>query len=178
MSRGNLFAKVAHAERMAEAFEVPPRPRPAPVPPTPQSTPALPQPAALATAAARVRRPRPKVTIAIPPRQPRPGHAAPLSAKSLKATLVLAPDQVAALPPPQAKTVPVVIAVGGRQIRASFNAKSLRKSIATIVTHGADNVVAVVQGRLEAGDVLAEAGMAVTVKKAAQAGQSGTEEKT
>lgn len=168
MSRGNLFAKLERAERVVEhALEPPPRPRIVPPSPPARSAPPLPEPAAIRTA--RMRRPQPKVTIAMQPRPPLPGHAATLSARSLKCSLVFAPEQVAAIPPPQGKSVPLVIAVGGRQIQASLNAKSLRKAIAIIATHGAGNTLVIVQGKLEAGDILAEAGMSVTIKKAVPA---------
>ena len=171
MSRANVFNRLTHAERIVEhALEPPPRPRPAPVPPPPRSTPPLPKPAALATAAARLRRPKPMVTIPI---QPRPGHVPMLSANSVKVTLVLTPEQVAALPPSQGKTVPVVIAVGGRQIRASLSAKSLRKSQAIIAEHGAESVAVIVQGRLLTDDVLADAGIVSNLKKPAPAAAQG-----
>lgn len=168
MSCANVFNRLTHAERIVEhALEPPPRPRPAPVTPPPRSTPPLPEPAAIHTA--RMRRPRPPVTIAIPPRSPWPGDAAMLSAKTLKVSLSLDPALVCTIPPPQGKSATLVIAVGGRQVRASVNAKSLRKTIATIGTHGPVNCVVILQGKLAAGDTLGEAGMAVTIKKAVPA---------
>jgi predicted O-methyltransferase YrrM len=60
----------------------------------------------------------------------------------------------------------VRVQVAGRAITADLNAKSVRKAIATIRESGADNVACILQGKLEANDVLAEAGLAVKVKPA------------
>jgi hypothetical protein len=93
-----------------------------------------------------------------------------LSAKSLKVTLVLNPSEVAAIPTPEGKPRCIVrVNVAGRAVVADLNAKSVRKAIATIRAAGADNVAVILQGKLEAGDTLAEAGLSVQLKTKAEA---------
>jgi hypothetical protein len=89
-----------------------------------------------------------------------------LSAKSLKATLVLTPAEVLSLSAPDGKPrcVVRVHVAGSRTVTADLNAKSVRKAIATIREAGADNVACILQGRLGAKDELLDAGLAVTVK--------------
>jgi hypothetical protein len=89
-------------------------------------------------------------------------------ARALKATLVLNPAEIAALPDPP-NGVPraaLKIEVDGRTVAADVNAKALRKAKATIAQHGVDNVSVILQGKLAAGDVLAEAGLVAQPKLA------------
>ena len=89
-----------------------------------------------------------------------------LSAKALKATIVVDPALLAGLAVPNGQPrVAFTIDVSGRAITGEFNAKSLRRVITAIAEHGAENVVVVAQGRL-AGDVLEEAGIVAQPKAA------------
>ena len=58
----------------------------------------------------------------------------------------------------------VTIKVGNRLITADLNGKSVRKGRAFVKEHGADAAIALLQGKLVDGDVLAEAGLAVQPK--------------
>ena len=98
-------------------------------------------------------------------------HPNTLSARSLKATIVLTPNEVAALSVPNGKPrclVNVTVA-GARTIVADLNAKSLRKAIAAICAAGPDNVVCILQGKLAGNNTLEEAGLAVQLKTKAEA---------
>jgi hypothetical protein len=97
-------------------------------------------------------------------------HTNTLSAKSLKATIVLAPNEVAALSVPDGKPRSIVrVNVAGRIVTADLNAKSVRKAIASIHASGPDNVVCILQGKLASNDALEEAGLAVQTKAKAEA---------
>jgi hypothetical protein len=97
-------------------------------------------------------------------------NANTLNAKSLKATLVLAPNEVMTLSAPDGVPRCVVrITVGGRTITADLNAKSVRKATATIRDAGPDNVASILQGKLAADNTLAEAGLTVQLKTKAEA---------
>ena len=56
------------------------------------------------------------------------------------------------------------IKVAGRNVSVDIATKSLRKAIATIAETGADECVAIVQGKLERGDMVSEAGLTVQLK--------------
>jgi hypothetical protein len=93
-----------------------------------------------------------------------------LTAKSLKATLVLNAAEVATLPTPAGQSKSIVqIAVGDRLVTADLNTKSLRRVVTAIKESGADAVAVVLSGKLEADDTLTDAGIAATprVPKAA-----------
>jgi hypothetical protein len=91
--------------------------------------------------------------------------ASTLTARSLKVVLVLDPAAVAQIPvEPTTARVDVQIQVGARTVTAALTGKSVRKAVASVREHGVDNVVATSQGKLEADDVLAEAGLSVMVK--------------
>jgi hypothetical protein len=60
--------------------------------------------------------------------------------------------------------VTVSIRVGARLLTADLSAKSVRKAHAAVSEHGAEGVVAMLQGKLVEGDVLAEAGLTVQPK--------------
>ena len=93
-----------------------------------------------------------------------------LTAKSLKATLVLSPIEVAALAAPDGKPRCIVrVNVAGRTVTADLNAKSVRKAIAAICAAGPDNVAVILQGKLNADNTLAEAGLTVQLKTKAEA---------
>jgi hypothetical protein len=106
-----------------------------------------------------------------------PQAANTLSAKSLKVTLVLAPTEVLALSAPdgQPRCLVRVKVAGGRTVVADLNAKSVRKAIATINAAGPERVACILQGKLEANDVLAEAGLSAQLKvsQAPQAAANG-----
>jgi hypothetical protein len=80
-----------------------------------------------------------------------------LTAKSLKTTVVIEPEQLLNfLVPVGVKSIPFAIVVGGRNVTGQFNAKSLRRAIAAAQT---GPVKIIVQGVLQEGDVLADAGV-------------------
>ena len=92
-----------------------------------------------------------------------------LNAKSLKATLVLAPAEVLSLSAPDGKPRCIVrVNVDGRTVVADLNAKSVRKAIATIRANGPEACAVVLQGRLAADNTLADAGLSVQLKNRAE----------
>jgi len=93
-------------------------------------------------------------------------NGATFSARSIKATLVLDPEQLVAFVPPTGDRVQIPIEAGGRRLSVSLKAKSLRKAIATATELGADNVAVILQGKLEQNNTLADAGLSVQPKGA------------
>ena len=92
-------------------------------------------------------------------------NANTLSAKSIKATIVLSPTDVLTLSAPDGKPRCIVrVNVGSRTITADLNAKSVRKAIATICESGAENVACILQGKLDANNALADAGLSVQLR--------------
>ncbi len=87
-----------------------------------------------------------------------------LSAKALKVTLVLEPKEVAALPDPSTARVVLKVHAGSQVVRADIASKGLRKAKATIIEHGEDSPPVILQGKLEAGGIIVEAGLAVPPK--------------
>jgi hypothetical protein len=88
-----------------------------------------------------------------------------LTAKSIKATLVLTPAEVLGIPAPDGQPrCPVRIAVAGRIVTAELNAKSVRRAIANIREAGPDNVSCILQGRLDGNNALLDAGLAIQLK--------------
>jgi hypothetical protein len=88
-----------------------------------------------------------------------------LTAKSLKVTLVLSALEVSALSAPDGQPRCVVrVNVAGRTVTADLNAKSVRKAIAAIKEYGAEGCAVILQGKLNADNTLAEAGLAVQPK--------------
>jgi hypothetical protein len=188
MNRGRLFAQIEHIERVhshglsrpqrapstpAAGPSSPPAPAPRLTPkaraeqlfrPRPASEQTLTaSPAAIATAAKRAKSTRPP-TVVMPPAHD-PAVAVRLNAKALKVTLVLDAAMVAMIELKNgAPAPPFVIDVGDRKERAQVSAKELRKVLATIAEQGADQVAVILQGKLVAGDVLAEAGLVAQVK--------------
>jgi hypothetical protein len=88
-----------------------------------------------------------------------------LTAKTLKATVVLDPAELAGFTVPNGlKSFPIAVTVAGRTLKAELNPKTLRKCLAQITEAGEAGVAVVLQGKLEAGDVLAEAGIVAQIK--------------
>ena len=87
-----------------------------------------------------------------------------LSAKALKVTLVLDPQEVAALPDPPTARVVLKVRAGSQVVRADIPSKGLRKAKATILEHGDDSSPVILQGKLEAGGIIVEAGLAVPLR--------------
>ena len=88
-----------------------------------------------------------------------------LTGRALKVTVVLDPAQLAEISVPDgAGPQRFQIEVAGRKVTGQLNAKSLRRAVAMVVEHGTGSVAVIVQGKLEAGDVLADAGIAAQLK--------------
>jgi hypothetical protein len=88
-----------------------------------------------------------------------------LESRALKASVVLDPAVLAEVVVPNGLAkVTLHVAVPEKTIIAEVNAKTLRRTIATIIAAGPDAVAVVLQGRLESGNVLAEAGIAAQLK--------------
>ena len=93
------------------------------------------------------------------------------TARKLKVTLMIDAAPFAAL-----RTVPdnapprtdITIAVGGRTVSADLATKSVRKAVKTLIEHGTDNVVLILQGVLGSNDRIEEAGITAQVKVAAE----------
>ena len=93
-----------------------------------------------------------------------------LNGRALKVTIVLNPAELIALPVPDGSPrVILKIAASGRTITADIAAKSLRKAQATIREAGADGCAAIIQGKLEANNVVTEAGLVAQIKMAKEA---------
>jgi hypothetical protein len=96
-------------------------------------------------------------------------HANTLTAKNLKVTVVLAPQEIIALSVPDGKPRCIVrVNVAGRTVVADLNAKSVRKAIVAIRTAGVDGVACILQGKLNTDDTLGEAGLSVQLKTKAE----------
>src|SRR5215470_19699027 len=92
-----------------------------------------------------------------------------LTARSIKATLVLAADEILALSAPDGQPRCVVrINVAERTVIADLNAKSVRKAIATIHANGPEACAVVLQGKLQPDNTLAEAGITIQLKTKAE----------
>ena len=91
-----------------------------------------------------------------------------LNARSLKCTLVLNADEIAAIGDPVTPRVVLTIeAADYGSVTADIAAKSLRKAQAAIAEHGSDGVTCVLQGKLVvAGGKISEAGLVAQVKVA------------
>jgi hypothetical protein len=97
----------------------------------------------------------------------RPATPSTLTAKTIKTTLVLDPNEVASIPTPEGKPRCIVrITVAGRTLTADLNAKSVRKAIATIREAGSENVACILQGKLMVDNSIAEAGLSAQPKVA------------
>jgi hypothetical protein len=88
-----------------------------------------------------------------------------LSAKKLKVTLVFDAAELSAIPAPAGQPrVTLRIRLPERTVTAEIAAKSLRKAQTAIRQAGPDAIALVLQGRLAAGDVIAEAGLSAQPK--------------
>jgi hypothetical protein len=81
-----------------------------------------------------------------------------LTAKSIKATVVLDAAALLDIVANGSGPVPFVIAVGDQSVKGQFNAKTLRRAVTAVREAGAENVAVVVHGRL-VGNRLEEAGI-------------------
>ena len=87
-----------------------------------------------------------------------------LSAKSLKATVVLDTSQLAGIEVPNSQPhVAFVIDIGGRMITGEFNARSLRRAVAAIAKHDTGGVAVIAQGWL-VGSAFEDAGIVAQPK--------------
>jgi hypothetical protein len=88
-----------------------------------------------------------------------------LETRALKASVVLDPAALVGVEFANGLSkVTLRVAVPGKTIVAEVNAKSLRRTVAAIAAAGPNGVAVVLQGKLEAGDVLTEAGIAAQPK--------------
>ena len=88
-----------------------------------------------------------------------------LTARSIKATLVLAADEILALSAPDGQPRCIVrINIAERTVVADLNAKSVRKAITTIRANGPEACAVVLQGKLQPDNTLAEAGLTIQLK--------------
>jgi hypothetical protein len=108
--------------------------------------------------------------VRAPPVEPVPAGPAPiksgtlqLAARSLKVTVVLPPAQLAGLDVPPGPHLHFAIMIDGRRVTGQFNAKTLRRTVATIAEHRPENVAVIVQGTL-ASDRIEAAGISAQMK--------------
>jgi hypothetical protein len=95
-----------------------------------------------------------------------------LRAKTIKATIVLDPTELAGVVVPNGQSrFPVAIVVAGKVLWAELNAKSLRRCVTTIAEAGPDAVSIIIQGKL-VGDVIEEAGIAANPKQPKPQGEA------
>jgi hypothetical protein len=94
-----------------------------------------------------------------------PMSSGDIIAKAIKVTVVLAPEDVLRLRLPGDDHVPMTISEAGRRLQARLNAKTVRRAQASIRTTGLDQVAVILHGRLDPGDVLAEAGISAHPKE-------------
>ena|SRR5258705_8913995 len=89
------------------------------------------------------------------------------TARKLKVTLMIdAAPFVAlrAIPDSAPSRTDVTVTVGGRTISADLATRSVRKEVKTLIEHGTDNVVLILQGVLASNDRIEEAGITAQVK--------------
>ena len=94
------------------------------------------------------------------------------TARKLKITTVIDAAPFAALravPDDAPARTEITIAVGGRTVSADLATKSIRKAVKTLIDHGTDNVVLILQGALSADNRIEEAGITAQVKVPAAA---------
>jgi hypothetical protein len=88
-----------------------------------------------------------------------------LSARALKVTLVLDPAELVLLDLPDAQPrMTLRVRVPDRLVLADIATKSVRKAKAVITEHGVQGIALILQGKLVAGDQIAEAGLVAQVK--------------
>jgi hypothetical protein len=89
------------------------------------------------------------------------------TARKLKVTMMLdaAPfTALRAVPDNAPSRTDITITVGDRTVSADLATKSVRKAVKTLIEHGPDNVVLILQGVLTSNDRLEEAGITAQVK--------------
>jgi hypothetical protein len=80
---------------------------------------------------------------------------------SLKVTAVIPPEALLGLEAPNGQPrLVLTIVAGDSRYRVDLAAKSVRRAITAVREHGAENVAAIIQGKL-VGDAIAEAGLVV-----------------
>ena len=96
-----------------------------------------------------------------------PPRCGTLTATRLKIATTLDATELLAINAPNDKPrITLRIRLPDRTLTAEIAAKSLRKAQTTLRQSGADNIVLLLQGRLIAGDVIAEAGLSAQPKAA------------
>jgi hypothetical protein len=55
--------------------------------------------------------------------------------------------------------VPIVVMIDSRRVRADLSAKLVRRAATTVAELGPEAVAVILQGKLEPGDVISEAGI-------------------
>lgn len=89
------------------------------------------------------------------------------TAKALSVKLVLDPAPLAGVVVPNGQPrIEITVDACGRTLRAELNAKSARRAVASINELGPAAVVCILQGKLNDGDVITEAGIVVAPKVA------------
>jgi hypothetical protein len=80
--------------------------------------------------------------------------------KALKVTLVLDPAALVGVDVPLGVSrVAIVVMIDSRRVRAELSAKSVRRAATTVAELGPEAVAVILQGKLEPGDVISEAGI-------------------
>jgi hypothetical protein len=89
-----------------------------------------------------------------------------IQAKSLKITVVLDAASLLTVACPEGGSARTVLNIRtpDRSVSADIASKAIRKAQAMLDEHGTDAVVCLIQGRLAAGDRIAEAGLVAQVK--------------
>ena len=88
-----------------------------------------------------------------------------LNARTIKISVLLDPAEIGAIEVPHGVAcVIAAVTVAGRTLRADLNAKSLRRAARFIGEFGGQAVTVMLTGRLEPGDLVAEAGLSVQPK--------------
>jgi hypothetical protein len=93
------------------------------------------------------------------------------TARKLKVTMMIDAAPFAALraiPDSAPSRTDVTITVGDRAVSADLATKSVRKAVKTLIEHGPDNVVLILQGVLTSNNRIEEAGITAQVKVAAE----------
>jgi hypothetical protein len=94
------------------------------------------------------------------------------TARKLKVTMVLDAAPFAAphaVPDNAPARIDITISVGDRTVSADLATKSIRKAVKTLIDHGTDNVVVILQGALSSDNRVEEAGITAQVKVPAAA---------
>lgn len=91
--------------------------------------------------------------------------------RALKVTVLIDSHEIIGLKEPTTARTIMRVTVAGRTVTADVAGKALRRAQAAIREHGADGVAILIQGKLEADDKIADAGLVAQpkVKPAADA---------